>query len=363
MHQKRCKSLPETSPSTPPGTPFSSMVSLTVPAHPRSVRGPFPQPTWFRCSLREQDPAVRPFRGELIRHASEHPSCRPQPSRASAPGIPGPVYLSPPGNRKPGSSARYPPVPQRKRDRPKAIPFPRRNPGPAHRPLVIHKQLRELLLQRLDLRPVADQDVGIVRDCAARNPGGSPRRDRKPFSGVTSVTIGFAKHLRRVQLRDVGLRNPLLVVVLIEDRRPVRRAHIRPLPVQLRRIVRHRKEDAQQLPVRDLRRIVDHLHRLGVPRRLRRHLVVGCRRRRSARSSPPSYPPRPSPAQRPTACPRSIRRQTPPSASPASLPAPGRHAPPESASSEPHAPNRPASTAMPPAPPNRAGNDSLPPSA
>ena len=37
------------------------------------------------------------------------------------------------------------------------------------------------------------------------------------------------------------------------------------LPVELRRIVRHREEDLQQLAVGDLGRVVDNLHALGVP--------------------------------------------------------------------------------------------------
>ena len=46
--------------------------------------------------------------------------------------------------------------------------------------------------------------------------------------------------------------------------------------------IQFRKEDAQQLSIGDLRGIVDNLNRLGMPSRLRRYLIVSCRRCRAA---------------------------------------------------------------------------------
>src|ERR1700682_1569480 len=63
-----------------------------------------------------------------------------------------------------------------------------------------------------------------------------------------------------VELRDIGLSNLLLLVGSGEDRRAILRAAVRALPVQLRRVVRHREEDLQDLAVADLLRVVFDLH-------------------------------------------------------------------------------------------------------
>jgi len=72
------------------------------------------------------------------------------------------------------------------------------------------------------------------------------------------------KYLRLIELRDVGLRDSLLFIIRIKDRRSVLRTFIGALTVQLRGIVRNREEYAQQFSVGDLRRIVDDLNRLGM---------------------------------------------------------------------------------------------------
>ena len=53
------------------------------------------------------------------------------------------------------------------------------------------------------------------------------------------------KDLLLVELCYVRLRQPLLLLVSVENRRPVRCSNVRPLPVQLGRIVRHREENPQ----------------------------------------------------------------------------------------------------------------------
>ena len=81
-----------------------------------------------------------------------------------------------------------------------------------------------------------------------------------------------------VELGDIGLRDLLLLVVGGEDRRAVLRAAVRPLPVQLRRVVHDREEDLQDLAVADLRRVVFDLDRFRVARGAGRdHVVVGGR--------------------------------------------------------------------------------------
>ena len=90
--------------------------------------------------------------------------------------------------------------------------------------------------------------------------GGIERREGTDL-GDDRVRI----NLGLTELLDVRLRHALLVVVGEKDRRAILRAVIRPLAVQLRRVMRDRKEDPQQLAIGDLRRIVGHLDRFRVP--------------------------------------------------------------------------------------------------
>ena len=65
-------------------------------------------------------------------------------------------------------------------------------------------------------------------------------------------------------LRDIGARRITLRGIIGIDGRTVLAAMVRPLPVELGRIVHHREEHLQQLPVADLRRVIADLHSLGV---------------------------------------------------------------------------------------------------
>ncbi len=113
-----------------------------------------------------------------------------------------------------------------------------------------------------------------------------------------------------------------------------------PLPVQLRRVVRDREIDLQQLAVSDLRRVVGDLHRLGVARRAAadrlvvRRLLLAARVARDgfqhaldaleyALHAPEAAPRerRPSPSRRSTA---SRRTQAPESRPPSPRPARSR---------------------------------------
>ena len=83
---------------------------------------------------------------------------------------------------------------------------------------------------------------------------------------------------RGIELGYVGLRHLLLLVIGGEDRRPVLRAAVGALAVQLGRVVHHREEDLQDLAVADLLRVVFDLDRFRVPRGSHRnHVVVGGR--------------------------------------------------------------------------------------
>ena len=55
----------------------------------------------------------------------------------------------------------------------------------------------------------------------------------------------LGKYVRRIQLRDVSRRNLLLLRAGVEDHRPVGRAHVGSLTVQLRGIMHHGEEHAQ----------------------------------------------------------------------------------------------------------------------
>ena len=57
------------------------------------------------------------------------------------------------------------------------------------------------------------------------------------------------EHLRFIKLIDVGLRNALLLISRIKNRRTILGAGVRALPVYLSRIVGHRKEHFEKLSV------------------------------------------------------------------------------------------------------------------
>ena len=63
--------------------------------------------------------------------------------------------------------------------------------------------------------------------------------------------------LRSVELRDLGIRNSLLIIIDVKNGGSIRRTHVWTLPVELRWIVGNGKEDAQQLAVSDFGRIVN----------------------------------------------------------------------------------------------------------
>src|SRR5262245_46775389 len=76
-----------------------------------------------------------------------------------------------------------------------------------------------------------------------------------------------------LQVIDCGLRQILLLFIVIEDNTAILRAEIRPLPVHLRRVV-NLEENAQQHLIRNLLGIVSHFHGLGVTGGIGAHFAI-----------------------------------------------------------------------------------------
>src|SRR5215467_5045284 len=121
---------------------------------------------------------------------------------------------------------------------------------------VIHKQVRELLLERRDLGPVADFNVRIV---------GILERVVLViiFSAIKTLERDNLRHdprredLGRVQLSNIGLSDALLIRAAKENHRAIRSTNVRPLAVELSGIMGDGEEDAEKLSVGDARRIKD----------------------------------------------------------------------------------------------------------
>src|SRR5258705_6368929 len=113
--------------------------------------------------------------------------------------------------------------------------------------------VRENLLQVLDLLNVVIGNIGLVRvQRQVILMIGLRRIERfqRPDLGHDRLP----EDLGGIELRDIGLRNLLLLVTGGEDRRAILCAGVRSLAVELGRIVRDRKEDLQDLAVADLPR-------------------------------------------------------------------------------------------------------------
>src|SRR3954451_2018890 len=141
--------------------------------------------------------------------------------------------------------------------------------------LIIDEQIRKLLFQRFNLGTITNLNVRIFR-VVQRVVLVVVLSTVEALQGRNLSNDATLKHFRTIQLRDISIRNPLLIITDIKDRRAIRRAYIWPLPVELRGIVGHGKEDAQEFAVGNLGGIVNHFNGLGMPGRFRRYLVVGC---------------------------------------------------------------------------------------
>ena len=76
---------------------------------------------------------------------------------------------------------------------------------------------------------------------------------------------GVGKSARGGELLDVALRNFLLLIAGVEDRRTLLAAGIRALAIKLSGVVRHAEKYLQQLLIGNLRRIETDAHRFGMP--------------------------------------------------------------------------------------------------
>src|SRR5581483_9991093 len=132
----------------------------------------------------------------------------------------------------------------------------------------------ECLLQVLDLRRVVEDDVGLRgmpdRVILVIGLGREERRIHRAGPGDDRAL----PRLRRIELRDVVPRDLRLRLALRENLRAVLRARVRSLAVELRRVVRDREEDLQNLAVGHLLRIEGHLHSLGVTGAAGAHRLV-----------------------------------------------------------------------------------------
>src|SRR5579872_2900234 len=138
---------------------------------------------------------------------------------------------------------------------------------------VVDEVFRKLLLQSFDLGQVADLDVGVAGVLQGKilvivfAPVESLQRRNLRNDAIR-------EDLGRVELRDVCRGDALLFLIDIKDSGTVRRADVRPLAIQLRRIVSHGKKDAKQLAIRDFGGIVDHFDGFRVAGSLGDHLPV-----------------------------------------------------------------------------------------
>jgi hypothetical protein len=124
-------------------------------------------------------------------------------------------------------------------------------------------QIGEFRAKMLNLGSIVEEDVGL---------------HGMQFGVILMISLRRIKPLQRhdlshdlrgkdasgIELSNVGLGDVFLFIVRVEDDGSVLRALVRALAVELGRIQRNREEDAKQLPISDLGRIVDDLDRLGV---------------------------------------------------------------------------------------------------
>jgi len=129
--------------------------------------------------------------------------------------------------------------------------------------LYIRQRVQETAALAIDLWTIADLDVEILRvvDCIVLVVvlGTVETLQRHDFSDDPRWN-----DLRSVELRDIGIRNSLLIIIDVKNGGSIRRTPVWALPVELRWIVGDGKEDAQQ-PVSDFGRIVNHFDDSACP--------------------------------------------------------------------------------------------------
>src|SRR5712692_959807 len=103
------------------------------------------------------------------------------------------------------------------------------------------------------------------------------------LEGFDFRDYGPGVNLRRVELRDVGLSDALLLRAGVEDGRAVLRAGIRTLAIPLRGIVRDGEKNLQELAVAELRWIIGDADGFGVAGKAQGYALVGRRLEVAAR--------------------------------------------------------------------------------
>src|SRR5262249_4803609 len=115
---------------------------------------------------------------------------------------------------------------------------------------VLLEQFGELLTQHLDFRAVANLNVGIL-GIVIRVVLVIVLRAIESLEGRHLGYDRLWKDLLPIEFRNIRLCQTVLILVYVENRRPVRCPNVWPLAVQLRRVVCDREENAEQLPVGD----------------------------------------------------------------------------------------------------------------
>ena len=130
-------------------------------------------------------------------------------------------------------------------------------------PFYIRQRVQKTAALAIRSWTIADLDVGILREVErivlVVVLGTVETLQRDYFSDDPRW-----KGLRSVELRDIGIRNSLLIIIDVKDGGSIRGAHVWALAVELRWIVGDGKEDAQQ-PVSDFGRIVNHFDDSACP--------------------------------------------------------------------------------------------------
>src|SRR5262245_26584499 len=133
-----------------------------------------------------------------------------------------------------------------------------------HQHRLIAPHIGECLLQVLNFRRVVEGDVGLVGMLdgvvLVIGLGREERRLHRAGLGDDRALV----NLRRIELRDVVLRDLRLRLGLRDNLRAILRTGVGPLAVELRRVVRDREEDLQDLAVGNLLRVKRYLHGFGV---------------------------------------------------------------------------------------------------
>src|SRR5262245_40229004 len=140
--------------------------------------------------------------------------------------------------------------------------------------LLRHVQIRELLSEVGDFWKIVYNDIRLIRMLGGIVLmivlGRIECRERDHLSDDWNW-----KNPGMIELIDIGLCDPLLVRIGVENCRAILSAGVGSLPVELSGIMSDRKKHFEKLTICNSRWVKDDLHRFGVSRAAgRNHLVV-----------------------------------------------------------------------------------------